>query len=265
MGKRVRRRRGRGRDGKAARAARRAVHAGDVEAAEVVGFLEAVRDSAEQDAEVREAAGYLLESGWPAGAAAEFERFLEHVLLGALMPMAVLLLSDAQRAVKESRVSGVTAMELLLFWSKAGRIVDDVVLGITEPFGLVPRTGERGLLELGSLAGSVDAWGGATFIDLRRYLQDHGWTEQLDAELLAFNHRVREDPDGLGSFFGKVIGRALKVARGFERKLAPEVLLLIAAVGVKAFEEWRPWALELSGQDERRAPASGLVGGEDTG
>ena len=212
---------------------------------------------------MREAAGYLLESGWPAGAAAEFERFLEHVLLGALMPMAVLLLSDAQRAVKESRVSGVTAMELLLFWSKAGRIVDDVVLGITEPFGLVPRVGERPQLDLGSLDGS--AWGGVTFVDLRRYLEGHGWTEQLDAELLAFNHRVREDPDGLGSFFGKVIGRALKVAQGFERKLAPEVLLLIAAVGVKAFEEWRPWALELSGRPEGEASAAGLVGGEDTG
>ena len=213
-------------------------------------FLEAVRDSEEYGAGAREAAALLIESGWAAGVAGEVEDLLEGLLLGPYTETAVSLLGEAQR-VREARAHNATALELVFFWAEAGRVVDQLVAGVVEPLSLVPRSGPSSGLKP-HLAGLVEPLAQEAFVELRERLKGCGWTKELDAQLVAFIAWLDEDPEGLGSFFAKQIGRMLAVAQGFERKVAPEVLLLIAGVGVTAFEMWRPWVEEL-----RRSASAG--------
>lgn len=208
-----------------------------------MAFLEAVRDSEEYGAEARAAAALLVESGWAAGVAGEVEALLEALLLGSYTEIAVSLLGEAQR-VREERVPGATALELVFFWAGAGRVVDELVAGVVKPLGLVPRSGPLPSVVKPHLAGLVEPAGQEAFVRFRERLKGCGWTKELDAQLVAFVARLDEDPEGLGSFFAKQIGRMLAVAQGFERKLAPEVLLLIVGVGVAAFENWRPFVEE---------------------
>ena len=233
--------------------------------ADAVEYLEAVRDSSEYGSAAKEAAALLIESGWAAGVAGEVEDLLEGLLLGPYTETAVSLLGDAQR-VREERAQRATALELVFFWAVAGRVMDQLVAEVVEPFGLVPRSGPPPSLVRPDLA-SPERLGQGALLELRERLKGCGWTKEFDAHLVAFVTRLDEDPEGLGSLFAKVISRMLAVAQGFERKLAPEVLLLVASVGVRAFEEWRPWAEEVGrpppdrSQDKDRAESVAGRGG----
>ena len=176
--------------------------------------------------------------------AGEVEDLLEGLLLGPYTETAVSLLGEAQR-VREERAQRATALELVFFWAEAGRVMDQLVAEVVEPFGLVPRSGPPPSWVRPDLASSAERLGQGALLELRERLKGCGWTKEFDAQLAAFVTRLDRDPEGLGSLFAKVISRMLAVAQGFERKLAPEVLLLVASVGVRAFEEWRPWVEEL--------------------
>ena len=233
--------------------------------ADAVEYLEAVRDSSEYGSAAKEAAALLIESGWAAGVAGEVEDLLEGLLLGPYTETAVSLLGDAQR-VREERAQRATALELVFCWAVAGRVMDQLVAEVVEPFGLVPRSSSPWVVKP-HLASSAERLGLEAFVELRERLKGCGWTKELDAQLATFMARLDRDPEGLGSLFAKVISRMLAVAQGFERKLAPEVLLLVASVGVRAFEEWRPWAEEVGrpppdrSQDKDRAESVAGRGG----
>ena len=177
-----------------------------------MAFLKAVRDSEEYGAGARKAAAVLIESGWAAGAAGEAEDLLEGLLLGPYTETAVSLLGEAQR-VRDERAHKATALELVFFWAEAGRLVDQLVAEVVEPFGLVPRSGPPPSLVTPDLASSERVGQGA-LLELRERLKGCGWTKEFDAHLDAFVTRLDEDPEGLGSLFAKVIGRMLAVAQG---------------------------------------------------